>query len=179
MGKSIGRAEVATHFGMPSTGGIAQSIGVVRVTQDFTSEASVFRRLKLLLTGLAPNSLMLSKDKNIRSFYRMPLGAQVYRSNFFTRSGGCVTPETCGGSVFLEAGPPHRNEESMAYTSMQLKVCERCGVLWCRAEGDTGVYCSPCGDKLRSLPPRLARRKRGRPTKAEIAAREKMEVSIR
>ena len=32
---------------------------------------------------------------------------------------------------------------------MQLKVCERCGVLWCRVVGEDGVHCVKCKRALR------------------------------
>ena len=32
---------------------------------------------------------------------------------------------------------------------MQLKVCERCGVLWCRVVGEEGVHCTKCKRALR------------------------------
>jgi hypothetical protein len=59
MGACFGRAEAATLFGMPFTGGIAQWISVGRVTPVSTSGVSDIERLKMLLTGPALNFLML------------------------------------------------------------------------------------------------------------------------
>lgn len=46
---------------------------------------------------------------------------------------------------------------------LQLKVCEGCGCLWFRAQGQAGVYCSDCDVKLRDFPGPETRKRRGRP----------------
>jgi hypothetical protein len=72
LGRFIGHAEGVTRFGMPFTGGIAQWISAGRVTPASMSEVSGTEKLKQRLTGHALNSLILSKGKSIRSYYRMP-----------------------------------------------------------------------------------------------------------
>lgn len=48
---------------------------------------------------------------------------------------------------------------------VQLKVCEGCGCLWCRAGAESGVYCRECAVKLREFPTPESRKRRGRPAK--------------
>ena len=35
---------------------------------------------------------------------------------------------------------------------VELKYCERCGVLWLRPEGADGVYCPGCRARLEAMP---------------------------
>lgn len=55
---------------------------------------------------------------------------------------------------------------------LQLKVCEVCGCLWFRVQGQAGVYCSDCAVKLRDFPEPETRKRRGRPCgkKQEVTA---------
>jgi uncharacterized Zn finger protein (UPF0148 family) len=51
-------------------------------------------------------------------------------------------------------------------TRVQLKVCEGCGCLWFRAQGQQEiVYCRQCETKLRSFPTPESRKRRGRPSR--------------
>jgi hypothetical protein len=45
---------------------------------------------------------------------------------------------------------------------MKLKICEACGCIWCRPEGNSGAYCAPCELKLASFPTPESRVRRGR-----------------
>ena len=45
---------------------------------------------------------------------------------------------------------------------MKLKICEACGYIWCRPEGNSGAYCAPCELKLASFPTPESRVRRGR-----------------
>jgi uncharacterized Zn finger protein (UPF0148 family) len=66
--------------------------------------------------------------------------------------------------------------------SMELKYCERCGGLLLRRTGEAVVYCGPCGEQMRSLPPVQERKSRSaqpaqntleaRATAAPVAVRE-------
>jgi hypothetical protein len=49
----------------------------------------------------------------------------------------------------------------MTYLQVFLKVCERCGILWFRAENSIDVYCPPCACHMRTLPP-------GRPSRRHL-----------
>lgn len=46
---------------------------------------------------------------------------------------------------------------------IQLKVCEGCGCLWFRVQGQASVYCNDCDVKLREYPEPETRKRRGRP----------------
>jgi len=35
--------------------------------------------------------------------------------------------------------------------TLNLKYCERCGGLWLRRKGQTGIYCTPCRARLAAL----------------------------
>jgi hypothetical protein len=37
-------------------------------------------------------------------------------------------------------------------TGVELKYCERCGVLWIRPQGDSGVYCGSCRVHMSDMP---------------------------
>jgi uncharacterized Zn finger protein (UPF0148 family) len=54
---------------------------------------------------------------------------------------------------------------------VQLKVCEGCGCLWFRAQGQAIVYCSDCEVKLRDFPTPETRKKRGRPRRSASGIR--------
>jgi uncharacterized Zn finger protein (UPF0148 family) len=55
---------------------------------------------------------------------------------------------------------------------VQLKVCEGCGCLWFRAQGQEKVYCGSCEVKLRDFPLPETRKRRGRPgRKVRVPAR--------
>jgi hypothetical protein len=53
---------------------------------------------------------------------------------------------------------------------VSLKVCEVCGVLWCRPEKSTAAYCACCESKLAKFPEPLPKARTGRPTLASIKA---------
>ncbi len=66
-----------------------------------------------------------------------------------------------------------------AETQVELKYCERCGGLWLRRQGASGVYCASCRARLAAMPnpgeapPRKARpRRKGRGGKADIHSGE-------
>ena len=47
---------------------------------------------------------------------------------------------------------------------VQLKVCEGCGCLWYRTQGQQeNVYCRQCETKLKGFPTPESRKRRGRP----------------
>ena len=48
---------------------------------------------------------------------------------------------------------------------VQLKICEGCGYLWCRAQTQGGVYCRECVVKLQDFPSPESRKRRGRPAR--------------
>jgi hypothetical protein len=48
------------------------------------------------------------------------------------------------------------------YLRIALKICERCGSLWFRAQESNDVYCSACAARMRLLPPGKPSRKYGR-----------------
>ena len=50
---------------------------------------------------------------------------------------------------------------------VQLKICEGCGSLWFRAQGQ-GVYCRQCEIKLKDFPAPESRKKRGRPSRKAV-----------
>jgi len=43
--------------------------------------------------------------------------------------------------------------QSSGYPKLELKYCERCGGLWLRPRGAETVYCAPCAEQVRDLPP--------------------------
>ena len=43
---------------------------------------------------------------------------------------------------------------------MELKYCERCGVLWLRTQGDSEVYCGSCRVHMADFPRTFAERPR-------------------
>lgn len=45
---------------------------------------------------------------------------------------------------------------------VQLKICEGCGCLWFRAQGQRTVYCKSCETKLKDFPPPQIHRRPGR-----------------
>jgi hypothetical protein len=45
----------------------------------------------------------------------------------------------------------------MPYVSLNLKVCEGCGVLWLRRSEDRQPYCLSCKEMLRNFPAKKAR----------------------
>ena len=51
---------------------------------------------------------------------------------------------------------------------VQLKICEGCGCLWCRAQGHESVYCKSCETKLKSFPSPASRKRRGRPCRKQV-----------
>jgi hypothetical protein len=50
-----------------------------------------------------------------------------------------------------------------------LKICEGCGCLWYRAQGQGSVYCKDCRVKLREFPSPDSRKRRGRPGNRQVA----------
>lgn len=48
---------------------------------------------------------------------------------------------------------------------VHLKVCEGCGCLWFRSQGQVTVYCRECELKLRDFPSPESRKRRGRPAR--------------
>jgi hypothetical protein len=48
---------------------------------------------------------------------------------------------------------------------VKLKVCEACGSLWYRTQGDSSAYCGACEIKLADFPTVESRKRRGRPSK--------------
>ncbi len=63
---------------------------------------------------------------------------------------------------------------------VDLKYCERCGGLWLRLQGTSGVYCASCNLRLAArpdpgeAPPRKPRRRRARPMGMD-AERERLQ----
>jgi hypothetical protein len=57
----------------------------------------------------------------------------------------------------------------MMEVCVQLKVCEGCGSLWYRTQGQGSVYCKPCEYKLRDFPSPETRKRRGRPCRKPLA----------
>lgn len=59
---------------------------------------------------------------------------------------------------------------------VDLKYCERCGALWLRPQGATGVYCGGCRACLAAMPnpglasPRKPRRRKKRAAEASAQA---------
>jgi len=51
---------------------------------------------------------------------------------------------------------------------IQLKVCEGCGCLWYRCQGEPRVYCAGCDKRLKEFPTAESRKRRGRPRKARL-----------
>jgi hypothetical protein len=50
---------------------------------------------------------------------------------------------------------------------VKLKVCEACGALWYRAQGDNSACCGACELKLKDFPTVESRKRRGRPSRIE------------
>lgn len=48
------------------------------------------------------------------------------------------------------------------YVSLQVKVCEGCGMLWFREQNRGDVYCNKCVHKLADFPSPGSRKLRGR-----------------
>ena len=48
---------------------------------------------------------------------------------------------------------------------VHLKVCEGCGCLWFRSQGQQTVYCRECEQKLKDFPSPESRKRRGRPSR--------------
>lgn len=59
--------------------------------------------------------------------------------------------------------------EPVVELRVQLKVCESCGCLWCRSQGEAGVYCRECNARLQEFPSPESRKRRGRPAKRIVA----------
>ncbi len=49
----------------------------------------------------------------------------------------------------------------MMYLKVFLKVCEGCGCLWYRAQGNHNVYCAQCANRIKDFP-KPTRKTRGR-----------------
>jgi uncharacterized Zn finger protein (UPF0148 family) len=61
----------------------------------------------------------------------------------------------------------------MPDTTVKMKVCEACGALWYRRDGDLSPYCGGCEIKLRDFPTAESRKRRGRkPKKRELTGAE-------
>jgi hypothetical protein len=48
--------------------------------------------------------------------------------------------------------------DAIEVLELELKYCERCGGLWLRPRGETGVYCPPCIPKMAEFPPARVRK---------------------
>lgn len=61
-------------------------------------------------------------------------------------------------------------EGLMMIEAMQLKICEGCGRLWCRAAATREVYCAGCVDKLSDYPLAGMERRPGRKRRRLLVA---------
>ena len=67
------------------------------------------------------------------------------------------------------AGGKRSIGEPVVELCVYLKICESCGCFWYRRQGEPGVYCTECKIRLTEFPTPQSRKRRGRPTKREVA----------
>ena len=61
-------------------------------------------------------------------------------------------------------------------TVVKLKICEACGSLWYRAEGNSSAYCGACEAKLKDFPTVESRKRRGLPSRKVKSMRMEVEA---